>query len=98
MKKYSKSDGWNYRILRVGEGDFRVFEVYYTKGKPTSWSAEHMYPCGETPVEVAEDLSLMFKAFSQPVMEIMSDAKGKEEIVDTRISKVSGKQCPTTKE
>ena len=51
---------WNYRVIRHGDEDYRVHEVYYSdKGVPESWTIESMDVVGESPGEIEKDLVVM---------------------------------------
>ena len=95
-----KGGGWNYRMIRHLEKDspgfyFQIHEIYYDKkGKPHMWSAEPMSPGGDTPIELGSDVSLMFAAVTQPALQIMSGAKGKESLVEVDVNMATGENRP----
>lgn len=69
---------WNYRFVRrqspnpdgTMEEIFDVREVYYNAdGSIQAWSSEPAHASGETKLELADDLSMMFAAIQKPVLE-----------------------------
>lgn len=66
---------WNYRVMRhvaptSGEVWHAIHEVYYDEaGNPSSWTADEIWPVGETPEELRECLEAMAKAMEKPVLE-----------------------------
>lgn len=82
MKKQAKKEnnnGWNYRVIKMPDKklknlpqsySFGIYEVYYTNDKPTSWSAEPMWPIGETFNDLVEDFGHMQNAFSAKCLEL----------------------------
>lgn len=74
-----KKTTWNYRVIKmpdfplVGKKQtysFGIYEVYYTKDKPHSWSEEPMHPGGESYFSLIKDFSHMQNAFSGKVLEL----------------------------
>ena len=63
---------WNYRVIKTTKFgvSYGIYEVYYTKGKPTSWSAEPIYPIGETFMDLIEDFNYMKEALLKPILEL----------------------------
>lgn len=87
---------FNYRMIRHVDGEdyvFNIHEVYYDKdGKVKSWSENPIHAQGDTPIDCLEDLCLMQQAFHEPIMEINSENKGKEKLVEiVNINRVIGK-------
>lgn len=79
-KKYEKNNnGWNYRLVKEADPklkglkqtySYSIRDVYYTKGKPTSWGATPQYIVGESWNEALADWNRFFDAFTQPTLEI----------------------------
>lgn len=63
---------WNYRIIKreqLGEVSLQLHEVYYDKkGDMNSWSINPIAPCGETVIELGDDLARMQEALIKPVL------------------------------
>lgn len=59
---------WNYRVIQDSDGNYCIYEVYYTDGVPTSWAENPTEPFGETVQELKRDLALMISAFDRPPM------------------------------
>ena len=73
----NKKEYCNYRVVVEkevnGEDYYSVREVYYEDDKPTSWTAAHQYPGGETLEELVDDIELMRKSFNKPVLREVGD-------------------------
>ena len=69
--------GWNHRVFHsvLPDGDwFSIHETYYNKnGQPDAATEDSMAPGGETPVELADELSRMLAACSKPVLAFVDD-------------------------
>ncbi len=70
---------WNYRVIKTADKKLKglsqswswgIYEVYYTRDKPTSWSKDPMYPVGESWNELVKDYNIMFQAFMKPTLEL----------------------------
>jgi hypothetical protein len=77
-----KNNGWNYRVIKMPDKKLKglpqtyswgIYEVYYTNDKPTSWSADPIYPIGESWNELMDDYHIMFQAFTKPTLELKGD-------------------------
>lgn len=60
---------WNYRIIR-DKDYYSIREVYYEKGKPTSWTKDGVTVHGEDYKDLVYGFFLMEKAFRKPVLVI----------------------------
>lgn len=89
-KETKKSGGWNYRFIRSKEGEdyiFNVCEVYYDlENRAISWT-DPIHAQGDTPMDLANDLSLMFSAFQRPILEVSKPGK----LVEIEVNRVTGK-------
>lgn len=70
--------GWNHRVFRSNADAenpwFDIRETYYNKnGQPDGCMVRECCPGGETPTELAAELSRMLVACSQPVLEVVDD-------------------------
>ena len=82
-KKYPKTSGWNYRVLRITDTKLKgcpqsysygIYEVYYDlKDKPISWSSEAMRPFGEDCNGLFTDHQAMHSAFTKKVLYLVGD-------------------------
>jgi len=70
---------WNYRVIRnkYPDGDYYMYaihSVYYTKGKPTSWSEE---PADISTYEdlawLRFDLKMGLRSLKRPMLEVVGD-------------------------
>ena len=67
---------WNYRVIHQilddGVHQFVIHEVYYSDndGIIKSWTANPIYPSGETIEEFSRDLSHYQRALRQPTLEM----------------------------
>jgi hypothetical protein len=68
---------WNYRVVRTTtehydgekEASFAIHEVHYSKeGKPILFTADPMYPRGETLEEFKDDLEKFLSALDKPTL------------------------------
>ena len=60
---------WNYRVLKHGDQEFAIHEVYYhPDGNPRMCSERAISPYGETLTELNNDLAHMTDALDQPVL------------------------------
>ena len=81
---------WNYRmihqILEDGEHQFAVHEVYYddNDGIIKSWTANPVYPSGETIEEFSSDLSHYRRSLMQPTLEMAELEAMYPEIVEVK--------------
>jgi hypothetical protein len=76
-KKTPKSH-WDYRVMVEKHSGvaasfgmpyyFSVREVYYKKGKPTSYGSVSTNVAGESPQEIKKDIKLMKEAFKKPIL------------------------------
>lgn len=66
---------WNYRVLRrtlpgTSEAEYNVHEVYYDEvGNPMSCTYEPVFPSGETPEELHDDMKRYVAAISMPILD-----------------------------
>ncbi len=68
---------WNYRVMKrelTGEFgytdiEYTIHEVHYTDGKAVGYSTDPMYPMGDTPEELREDLKRMLMALERPLFD-----------------------------
>lgn len=84
-----KGGGWNYRMIFTKDGKdnfFAIHEVFYMKGKPTSWSVDPIHAAGDSPVAVINDLCLMQRAFSLPPLMV----KGNK-LIEVKVNNVTGR-------
>ena len=61
-----KEQTWNYRIVGNKKLGFAIHEVFYTNGKPNSWTKDEVSPYGETLEEFKKSASLYRRAFLEP--------------------------------
>jgi hypothetical protein len=82
---------WNYRIIRTeqdGETDLSIHEVYYTDGKPTSWTCEPAVVSAEDISGLTLNIAGMLKALTMaPLM-----------IVEGRLVECETAQMPLTEQ
>ena len=60
---------WNYRIIRLEEGEDAIFligRVYYEEGVPVAYS--ECSPQGESLTELKADMTMMEQAYFSPVL------------------------------
>lgn len=65
---------WNYRVIRKehesGDVTFQIHEVYYDdEGAIETWTANSVYPSGESLSELREDIEHFLAALDEPVLE-----------------------------
>jgi hypothetical protein len=76
-----KDMSWNYRVVKELDGSYGICEVYYTDGKPTSWS-DPVDLVGESVDEIKADIRLIRGAFDKRVLRTEKvTPEGGEEIV-----------------
>lgn len=71
---------WNYRLVRdvhqVGDEEhesFTIREVYYdAEGNIEGWTQDPCYPAGDTWKECYNDLAVMGRVVSHPIVDISS--------------------------
>ena len=85
---------WNYRIIHEltshDEHIYSISEVYYKKNGEIEAYTDHMYPMGETILELKRDLDHMQEAFTHPVLELDE----LETIIDKKMDKLEKKLFP----
>lgn len=67
---------WNYRIIKKnisGVDRYAIYEVYYEKGKPTSWVEDAVSPWGDSVEDLRKDLSNIQRAMALSVLLIDGD-------------------------
>ena len=68
---------WNYRVVKENDC-YSIREVYYEKGKPTSWTKDGIPVYGEDYKDLVYDFFLMEKAFRKPVLVVKKNKLVKE--------------------
>jgi hypothetical protein len=70
-KKKKPATYWNFRMLAHRDGDgvyLRIHEVYYKRGKPTSYALDPSTVNGLNKKEIRWSLKQMKRAMKQPVL------------------------------
>jgi hypothetical protein len=79
---------WNHRVIKsiydvVGQPDeisYAVHEVYYDEdGKPTSYTKEPVFPCGDTLEELQQEIERFAEAARNPVLTDADFAKATQQ-------------------
>lgn len=70
---------WTYRIIRDAEGGHRIAEVYGDPNAHPAWTADPVYPWGDTLGELKRDMTRMMKAFKLPVLDEVELARAAKE-------------------
>ena len=66
---------WTYRVFRRNRADeakdpyYVIHELHDGMTATPNWTEDAITPCGETPLELSNDLEYMRAALSQPVLE-----------------------------
>jgi hypothetical protein len=59
---------WNYRVMKRAE-HYAIYEVFYNEdGTIKGYSAEPVHPRGETPDELAEEVTRYAAALEKPAL------------------------------
>jgi len=63
---------WNYRLIKRNvtedKNNLTMHEVYYRKGKPSTYTEKPVSPFGESITEIKEDLEKMLLAINKPIL------------------------------
>ena len=83
---------WNYRVLRHDKGEYNgereylymIHEVYYRDDNktPKSWTADGVYPMGETEADMEDTFKKYAEALEKPILAVVGegDAERLQEI------------------
>ena len=52
---------WHYQIMKHPDGIYKIHELYTSGDGTTGYTVDGIYPMGETPEELIEDLKMMLK-------------------------------------
>ncbi len=80
---------WNYRVVRKqrtpqDEFYYEIYEVYYKNNKIHLWTEMAIIPFGMSVKELQGCLRQMLKDSKAPVLEFVTDKKGKEKLVEVK--------------
>ncbi len=76
---------WRYRVIRRvddNEVGYGIHEVFTLPDNDVTWTAEAVGPFGETLEELSDDLALMQRALSEPVLEEVEGESGEAVLVE----------------
>jgi hypothetical protein len=82
---------WNYRVIRKKyheasiEHYYEIHEVHYDeKGNIRAWTETPIWPMADSLKDLKKSLKMMLKDCNKPILEIKTDKKGNQKLVEVK--------------